>query len=134
MRACGLRTNAGGVEVSEGVEAGIEAENLRDVLVGQLERCDGATLQQGELFSRGKKGDGHRGVKGHYNFGKVQTVLSRAEAAFSWTEILGRREPNRERIRVAGLAGRRVLVTGARGFIGSGIVREAVPGAAVPSR
>ncbi len=57
--ARGLSARAGGVEVNQGVELGIEALDLCDVLVEEFARRDGAAPQEGKLFGGRAEGDGH---------------------------------------------------------------------------
>lgn len=74
------------------------------------------------------------GVKANYNFDAVQTESLDARhfgAVVSWAEILGREPEARDPILMPGVRGRRILVTGAGGFIASEMVRTlAASGAA----
>lgn len=56
-----LRPDAIRVEMNERIELRIEPLNLRDVLVGELQRREVAAAEQRELFCSRKQSDGHGG-------------------------------------------------------------------------
>ena len=120
-RTAGLRADPFRIEVDEGVELRVETLDLSDVLVGELERSDGAAAQERELFDGRQEDDRHKRQERFYE--NESYNLTEVQRPFPWAEILGRGATPDKPIRVARAAGRCVLVTGAGGFIGGEMVR-----------
>lgn len=69
----GMGSHAGGIEVDQGVELGIEAPDLPDVLVGKFSWRDRSASQECELFGGRAERDGN-GL-GH-EAGRKQIIIS----------------------------------------------------------